>query len=864
MATQTYEQLIAGANKIKENELPESNTHDIVGVQLLQMTNKMHEESSNTTKAFTDLETDRVRKTTELNISNLYPIQGIGGTNKYDLATAIAQVPEQYRMIAGLKITFIDNATNKTETWKYDGGTFTDTGSWTQISGGGNKILKWNTDVATTRKSLAYGERKSGIKVSYKPDDSDWINEQYIGNDFTDTEWVKDSNWVKTYSYNMSLIDVADYIFILTDNDNKIIAGVSSDGKFIFFTDVVYNYIKTKNLEAENLLANFIKLPNDGASQLKDTLSLVRLPKQNDLQSKYIDYIKEKDLIKNSLIYSPTYVSNYCIINVNQQSDFDNIQTTINQKIDEGFKTIIVLFADGIFYYSEQHINLQVSYYPNLADVSLIFTSNGNTKLLPKGEWLSIEDASEFDNTYYVLPFEETFDYNDMFLDENFNELSLWQRDISYVYDTEKISEGHYKCRIDGYENMTPSDAYICFPTGYSNAFGKIEKIEDGYLYYAGNKPAAGRVVIININSESGLKIANNKIYIPLSISKVFRCKDYGFLYSVNVRCKNIEVSNLTFIGSKYNYDKSLLFININTTVDTINISHNKFINHKGSLFRCSSQVEGVKLFMSDNEVENVYHYAFNSAAPSCIRYNKFKKVGLTFGSFLGTPTVVRCSGKNSYVADNYFIDFGGVAIALTPAEQDGFLIAERNIAVYSDEFLQNPLKYLGSDFGVIYCAGFKTIVRDNIISCPPKRNDLTYNNYGIFGDNSPYSMIVYRNLILNHSKSDFDIHIRNASSLNPSELGSTANFIGFNIVSYKYLLQGRQVENNGCIKATNIRLFLKDENTVSFCDTEDDYLIGDAIINKDLIIISSEFKKIIDSTDINFSDFVKSYIVYK
>ena len=29
MATQTYEQLIAGANKIKENELPESNTHDL-------------------------------------------------------------------------------------------------------------------------------------------------------------------------------------------------------------------------------------------------------------------------------------------------------------------------------------------------------------------------------------------------------------------------------------------------------------------------------------------------------------------------------------------------------------------------------------------------------------------------------------------------------------------------------------------------------------------------------------------------------------------------------------------------------------------------------------------------------------------
>ena len=46
MATQTFEELIAGANKIKDNELPESNTHNLVGDQLLQMTNKMQEENS--------------------------------------------------------------------------------------------------------------------------------------------------------------------------------------------------------------------------------------------------------------------------------------------------------------------------------------------------------------------------------------------------------------------------------------------------------------------------------------------------------------------------------------------------------------------------------------------------------------------------------------------------------------------------------------------------------------------------------------------------------------------------------------------------------------------------------------------------
>lgn len=35
------------------------------------------------------------------------------------------------------------------------------------------------------------------MQISYKPDGEDWVNEQYIGTSFTDTEWSKDSNWNK-------------------------------------------------------------------------------------------------------------------------------------------------------------------------------------------------------------------------------------------------------------------------------------------------------------------------------------------------------------------------------------------------------------------------------------------------------------------------------------------------------------------------------------------------------------------------------------------------------------------------------------------------------------------------------------------
>lgn len=65
---------------------------------------------------------------TEVNVSQLYPTGGTDGSNKYTLETAIAKVGEELRH-AGLKVTFL-NAEGKTETWEFQGGTFTDAASW--------------------------------------------------------------------------------------------------------------------------------------------------------------------------------------------------------------------------------------------------------------------------------------------------------------------------------------------------------------------------------------------------------------------------------------------------------------------------------------------------------------------------------------------------------------------------------------------------------------------------------------------------------------------------------------------------------------------------------------------------------------
>lgn len=61
--------------------------------------------------------------------------------------------------------------------------------------GSGNLILTWNTDVATTRKSVPSDKRKEGLQISYKENDKEWKNEQYIGNAFDDSSWANNANW---------------------------------------------------------------------------------------------------------------------------------------------------------------------------------------------------------------------------------------------------------------------------------------------------------------------------------------------------------------------------------------------------------------------------------------------------------------------------------------------------------------------------------------------------------------------------------------------------------------------------------------------------------------------------------------------
>lgn len=123
MATQSYEELIASATKIKNNELPESNTHDVVGDHLVQMATKAQEEYN-----------QRVTGICEYNVSKQFPTGGIEGSNKYTLELALQKVPTELRQTVGLKCSFWGES-GELESWEYQGGTFTATGNWLAVGG---------------------------------------------------------------------------------------------------------------------------------------------------------------------------------------------------------------------------------------------------------------------------------------------------------------------------------------------------------------------------------------------------------------------------------------------------------------------------------------------------------------------------------------------------------------------------------------------------------------------------------------------------------------------------------------------------------------------------------------------------------
>lgn len=83
---------------------------------------------------------------------------------------------------------------------------------------GGNIILEWDTDVATTRKQVKLADRKEGMQISYNNPANGWINEQYTHNEYSDFEISQNINWTNFAKIQNIKNDKGDSVATLIDN----------------------------------------------------------------------------------------------------------------------------------------------------------------------------------------------------------------------------------------------------------------------------------------------------------------------------------------------------------------------------------------------------------------------------------------------------------------------------------------------------------------------------------------------------------------------------------------------------------------------------------------------------------------------
>ena len=129
MATKTFEELKQLAIQIRDEKTNKQNTATRVGTAMLEHINKLEQDYYDKTTIN--------NRTSEYNVSINHPTSGISSSNKYDLSSAIAQVPAELRS-DGLTVSFINSA-GDTEKWEFGGGSWS-VSSFSQV--GAEKLTK--------------------------------------------------------------------------------------------------------------------------------------------------------------------------------------------------------------------------------------------------------------------------------------------------------------------------------------------------------------------------------------------------------------------------------------------------------------------------------------------------------------------------------------------------------------------------------------------------------------------------------------------------------------------------------------------------------------------------------------------------
>lgn len=502
---------------------------------------------------------------------------------------------------------------------------------------------------------------------------------------------------------------------------------------------------------------------------------------------------------------------------IKTQNDFDELSSTINKSLANGYKDIHINIYPGTYYYKSDHINLAGKNYP---DASIIIKGNRAT--------LVAQGIRHYVTSACIAPFSP--DHAFLYLSNDI--IDVW----SPLYQTEELIEvvslNSKLCRIKNYSkasNLSHAGSYIQITNWFQSFVYQINKIENEYIYFTADNLAKGyregwnvnndynygqcypRYRLSNVKPESNSFFIEDKISTSNNVYSVYECIATRFLvlgYGTNLGI--VSIDGISFVGNAHNGELGVFSL----------------LSPSGRVVITNCQFKGIRssrvVAIGNKNNVSILNCQFEDCSESCIVSSLGAEntiisncVFVRCGTGLKNSFCVRCYGAGFYVGHNYFEDYGYSAIGIgcgfgekRKSKISG--VVEYNKLRYTDNYFKCKEQHTLMDGGAIYAftQNDDTEIRYNYIDGYTGMKD----NRGVFCDDGASNLKIYGNIITNIDNS-YCIDSRRVAAVEeqvgPSNIG---NRFYDNIVDGTIRIEGREIEENDCEYGTNYFLVWLDK----------------------------------------------------
>ena len=555
---------------------------------------------------------------------------------------------------------------------------------------------------------------------------------------------------------------------------------------------------------------------------------------------------------------SPDY-----IIQVVDQASFEQLQKSLGKALADGKKRIEVRFSSGRYFFNSRHLLLSKQVFP---DVSIRFVGNGCI-LMPKGRMINLGQKNE-----------TPLDYNYSYVTADGKDVSFWTPFYQTDSLIEVVDEREKLCRIHVPSSCPLSlrfskDAYIQYTEWFYSRICKIERVNDGYVYF--KVPELFKVNgYDNVNYDyrwhkilPRFRIFDGGVDLnkaSVRAASIFEGQVGTFCRIADSKFKSISFEDFNVFGSRA--DEPLFYVSNTVVSDYFLLFGSRFAGQRSKVaYICKTNDAFVQECRFTEQYVNVLEFdAF--CKHSEIYNNEFENCGLG----VSISMCARCSGEDYLISGNSFVDFGYKAIAIGLGYKSNRTIHSRgivedNVIYYTDGYVREIIQHGLIDSGAISVGTIneKAVIRYNFI------NNIAGigSNRGIYCDDGAKNFTLYGNIVLNVANSRcldarFDTALERYDN---TQVANINKVMKYNIINGSVLIQGKPSVKNGCIKGENILLYRQGEQpnfdmVVDNVETvEDDIILPYKTTRNRAIVVSRSTRR--ELRKLPFYDRIQQYI---